>query len=165
MAVIAAARLVSVDRSTEHRCPGAVPARRTLAQKLSRCAGVSVITTVISLGTLAVATAGFGVAAWLANVMAVCAATFPSFTLNRRWTWGVSGPSDLRRQVLPFWGLAAAGLLLSTLAVELTDASGLAGAMPSAFLATSAVLAAHLAGWAVLWVVQFVVLDRVLFAD
>jgi putative flippase GtrA len=117
------------------------------------------------LATLAVATAGLGIAAWVANVVAVCVATFPSYTLNRRWTWGVTGTSDFRRQVVPFWGLAVAGLLLSTLAVEVTDASGLAGAMPTAWLATGAVLAAHLGGWAVLWVVQFVVLDRLLFAD
>jgi hypothetical protein len=60
--------------------------------------------------------------------------------------------------------LAFVGLLLSTLAVGLTEASGLAGAMPTPLLATGAVLAAHLSGWAVLWVVQFFVLDRVLFA-
>ena len=130
---------------------------RTLLQKLSRCASVSVITTVISLSTLTIATAGLGVAAWVATV--------PSYSLNRRWTWGLTGPSDFRRQVVPFWGLAFAGLLLSTLAVELTQVSGLEAAMPSPFLATGAVLAAHLSGYAVLWVVQFIVLDRVLFAD
>jgi hypothetical protein len=37
--------------------------------------------------------------------------------------------------------------------------------MPSPLLATGAVLAAHLSGYAMLWVVQFIVLDRVLFAD
>jgi putative flippase GtrA len=138
---------------------------RTLVQKLSRCASVSVITTVISLSTLTIATAGLGVAAWVANVLAVCIATVPSYSLNRRWTWGLTGPSDFRRQVVPFWALAFAGLLLSTLAVELTQVSGLEAAMPSPLLATGAVLAAHLSGYAMLWVVQFIVLDRVLFAD
>jgi putative flippase GtrA len=160
----AGSRLLRANPDTESSRLAASSVPRTLAQKLSRCASVSLITTVISLGTLAVATAGFGIAAWVANVIAVCVATFPSYTLNRRWTWGVTGASDFRRQVLPFWVLAFVGLLLSTLAVGLTEASGLAGAMPTPLLATGAVLAAHLSGWAVLWVVQFFVLDRVPFA-
>ena len=138
---------------------------RTLLQKISRCASVSVITTVISLSTLTIATAGLGMAAWVANVLAVSIATVPSYSLNRRWTWGLTGPSDFRRQVVPFWVLAFAGLLLSTLAVELTQVSGLDAAMPSPLLATGAVLAAHLSGFALLWIVQFIVLDRVLFAE
>ena len=139
--------------------------RRTLAQKLTRCASVSVITTIVSLVTLTITTAGLGITAWVANVIAVCIATVPSYSLNRRWTWGVVGTSDFRRQVVPFWGMAFAGLVLSTCAVALTDASGLAASMPTPVLATAAVLAAHLSGFAALWVVQFLVLDRVLFAE
>jgi putative flippase GtrA len=161
----AGARWLRGTHEPECRLPEAGPTSRTLRQKLARCASVSVISTVISIGTLTVATLGLGMAAWIANVMAVCVATFPSYTLNRRWTWGVSGTSDFRRQVVPFWGLAFAGLLLSTAAVEITDASGLAASMPTPLLSTAAVLAAHLSGWAMLWVVQFVVLDRLLFAD
>jgi len=162
--------MTAVTTADREFLPAAQPAladssSRTLRQKLSRCASVSVITTVISLGTLTIATAGLGVAAWVANVLAVSIATVPSYSLNRRWTWGLTGPSDFRRQVVPFWVLAFAGLLLSTLAVELTQVSGLAAAMPSPLLATGAVLAANLSGFAVLWVVQFVVLDRVLFAE
>jgi putative flippase GtrA len=161
----AGARWFRGNPAPECPLPEAGPAPRTLGQKLTRCASVSAISTVISVGTLTVATLGLGMAAWIANVTAVCVATFPSYTLNRRWTWGVTGTSDFRRQVAPFWGLAFAGLLLSTAAVELTDASGLAAAMPTPLLSTGAVLVAHLGGWAVLWVVQFVVLDRLLFAE
>jgi putative flippase GtrA len=161
----AGARWLRGNPEPECPLPETGPAPRTLGQKLARCASVSVISTTISIGTLTVATLGLGMTAWIANVVAVCVATFPSYTLNRRWTWGVTGTSDFRRQVAPFWGMALAGLLLSTAAVEVTDASGLAASMPTPLLATGAVLAAHLSGWAVLWVVQFVVLDRLLFAD
>jgi putative flippase GtrA len=137
---------------------------RTLLQKLSRCASVSVLTTVMSLTMLTVLTAGMGMIAWVANALTVAVVTVPSYMLNKRWTWGHVGPSDFRRQVVPFWGLAFVGLVLSTLAVAATEASGLAAAMPSPFLSTCAVLGAHLSGWAVLWVVQFLILDRVLFA-
>lgn len=94
----------------------------------------------------------------------MAAATLPSYVLNKRWTWGHRGPSDFRRQILPFWGLAFVGLVLSTLAVAATQASGLEAAMPTPLLATCAVLGAHLSGWAALWVVQFLILDRILFA-
>ena len=138
---------------------------RTLVQKLSRCASVSVITTVMSLVMLTALTAGLGMIAWVANALTVAVITVPSFVLNKRWTWGQTGPRDFRRQIVPFWGLAFVGLVLSTIAVALTQASGLEAAMPTPLLATAAVLAAHLSGWAALWVVQFLILDRVLFAE
>ena len=83
--------------------------------------GVSVITTIISLTMLAAATAGFGLEAWMANVLATAVATVPSYHLNRRWTWGKRDASDLWREVMPFWVLSFAGLVLSTIAVALTD--------------------------------------------
>ncbi len=52
--------------------------RRTLVQKLTRCMSVSVLTTVISVSILATGTAVFGIAAWLANVIATSVATVPS---------------------------------------------------------------------------------------
>jgi putative flippase GtrA len=55
---------------------------------------VSVVTTVTSVLTLATATAAFGIAAWIANVIATTVATIPSYYLNRRWTWGRTGASD-----------------------------------------------------------------------
>jgi putative flippase GtrA len=139
--------------------------RPNLTQRLSRCMSVSVITTIISVTTLVVATAGLGVAAWIANIMATTIATIPSYHLNRRWTWAKNDASDFRREVVPFWALSFAGLVLSTIAVELTSASGLAASMPTPLLRTGVVLAAHLSGFALLWVAQFILLDRVLFAD
>jgi putative flippase GtrA len=124
--------------------------------------GVSVITTVISLATLAAATVGLGVEAWVANVLATAIATVPSYHLNRRWTWGKRGESDLWREVAPFWILSFAGLVLSTVAVALSDA-WLHGAHLGEPLRTAVILVAHLSGFGVLWVAQFVLLERVLF--
>lgn len=137
--------------------------RRTLFQKLTRCMSVSVVTTVISVMTLGIATAVFGVAAWLANVLATSLATGPSYHLNRRWTWGRRDASDPWRELLPFWVLSFAGLALSTLAVGLAD-SWAAGAHISGPMLTGVLLTAHLSGFGALWVVQFVLLDRLLFA-
>jgi putative flippase GtrA len=124
---------------------------------------VSVVTTVISVMTLGIATAVFGVAAWLANVLATSLATGPSYHLNRRWTWGRRDASDPWRELLPFWVLSFAGLALSTLAVGLAD-SWAAGAHISGPMLTGVLLTAHLSGFGALWVVQFVLLDRLLFA-
>jgi putative flippase GtrA len=123
---------------------------------------VSVVTTVISVSTLAIATVGFGIVAWAANILATSVATVPSYHLNRRWTWGKQGASHPWREVLPFWMLAFAGLVLSTIFVALTDPT-VTRLHSSLAVHTGAVIGAHLAGFGVLWIVQFVLLDRVLF--
>jgi putative flippase GtrA len=124
--------------------------------------GVSVITTVMSLITLAVGTLVFGMAAWAANILATALATGPSYHLNRRWTWGRRDASDPWREILPFWVLSFSGLVLSTIAVGVADAWGSSlGLAPG--LHTVMLLMAHMAGFGALWGVQFVFLDRVLF--
>jgi putative flippase GtrA len=123
---------------------------------------VSVVTTVISVLTLATATAGFGITAWVANVIATTMATGPSYYLNRRWTWGKTDASHPWREVLPFWILSFAGLALSTIAVGVTDA-WTAGAHLAPPVHTMTLLFAHLSGFGILWVAQFILLDRVLF--
>jgi putative flippase GtrA len=147
--------------------PGGLPAvtgsrSRSLFQRVTRCMSVSVVTTVISLLTLATATAGFGVRAWIANVIATAVATGPSYYLNRRWTWGRTDSGDPWREVLPFWVLSFAGLALSTIAVGLAD-TWAAGAHLATPTHTIALLVAHLSGFGILWVAQFILLDRVLF--
>ena len=124
--------------------------------------GVSVITTIISVTTLAAATLGLGLEAWVANVLATAVATVPSYHLNRRWTWGKRGESDLWRELAPFWVLSFAGLVLSTVAVALSD-SWLHGAHLGEPLRTFVILMAHLSGFGILWVAQFALLERVLF--
>ena len=134
----------------------------TLLLRLTRCMRVSVLTTILSLTTLTVASAGLGITAWVANVLATAIATVPSYHLNRRWTWGRRNASDPWREVLPFWALAFAGLVLSTIFVGIADGWA-AGAHLSGAPRSAMVIAAHLSGFGVLWGVQFVLLERVLF--
>ena len=66
------------------------------------------------------------------------------------------------REVLPFWVLAFCGLALSTVTVGIADSwASQLHLVP--FLHTAAILAGHLGGFGILWIVQFVLLDRVLF--
>jgi putative flippase GtrA len=133
-----------------------------LIRRLARCMSVSVITTTISLATIIVATTVVGLTAVLANLVATCVATVPSYRLNRRWTWGRRDASNLWREVIPFWILAFCGLALSTVTVAIAN-SWTAHAHVASELRTAAVLAGHLGGFGALWIVQFVLLDRVLF--
>lgn len=137
--------------------------RGSLVQRVRRCLSVSVVTTVISVSTLVLATAAFGVEAWIANVIATSLATVPSFHLNRRWTWGHTDASDPLREMLPFWIMAFMGLALSTVTVGIADSWARGMHLPSS-LQLGAILAGHLSGFGLLWVAQFIVLDRYLFA-
>ena len=139
------------------------PERGSLVQRIRRCASVSVITTIISVSTLVTATAFFGVEAWIANVIATSVATVPSFHLNRRWTWGRTDATDPLREMLPFWIMAFMGLALSTVTVGIADAWARQMHLPSS-LQLGAILAGHLSGFGLLWIGQFIVLDRFLFA-
>ena len=130
--------------------------------RMARCFSVSVLTTILSLVTLALLVGWWGTTPWLANVIATAVGTVPSYVLNRRWVWGRDGSGDVWREVVPFWVLSFSGLVLSTAAVATADAwassIGLVGPTRTAVL-----LLANVGSFAVLWVGQFLVLDRVLF--
>ncbi len=97
-----------------------------------------------------------GLTAVVSNIIAVSVSSVPSYLLNRSWVWGKGGRSHLWREVVPFWVMALMGLGLSTLFVSV--------AARWSHL-TLVVLAANLAGFGLLWVVKYVVLDRVLFTS
>jgi putative flippase GtrA len=136
---------------------------RPLVVRLRRCASVSVVTTVLSLVSLVVMTT-FGVAAVLANVMTTALATIPSYQLNRRWTWSRTGSSNVWREVVPFWAMSFAGLAASTVTVGIADRWAVR-AHVTGVLHTGTILAGHLGGFGLLWIVQFAILDRVVFSS
>ena len=130
--------------------------------KLARYSLVSVISTTISLAVLGLLVATATTTAGWANVIATGIGTVPSFELNRRWVWRVNSRRSVRSQVLPFCVLSFVGLGLSTLAVHAATAwATSAGAAPT----TRALVAqaANVATFGSLWVLQFILLDRVLF--
>ncbi len=138
------------------------PPHPALIRKLGRYASASVVATATSMTVLGTLVATGALAAGWANVVATGVGTVPSFELNRRWVWGRTDRRRLLTQMGPFAALSFTGLALSTLAVSLaarwaTDAQlGTTGR-------TVASEAANVATFATLWVVQYVLLDRVLF--
>ncbi|MFP5321058.1 MAG: GtrA family protein [Acidimicrobiia bacterium] len=123
--------------------------------KAARYSAVSVVGVVLTQALLLAGHVVLDLPAGRANAAAVLVTAVPVFLLNRAWVWQLRGPSSLRREVLPFWGFTAAGLVLSTLAV-----AGVASLTAS----TAAVAAANIGAFGVLWVAKFLVLDGIVFA-
>ena len=128
--------------------------------RVVRCLCVSVGTTVLSAVVLVALALGLGVSAGIANVIAVCCGIAPSYVANRRWVWKREGRGSVTREVLPFWVLSLTGLAVSTIAVA--RVSALTSTWTSSARAVALPLA-NLSVFAALWVVQFFLLDRVIF--
>lgn len=128
--------------------------------QLLRYSAVSGVSTGTSLTVLGVLVGVFGVNAVIANVCATAVGTVPSFELNRRWVWFDHSKRSVPRQVAPFCMLSLAGLAISTLTVRVVSARTIDFGRG---WHTLAVEGANLAAYASLWVVQFLLLDLVLF--
>jgi len=134
--------------------------RSPLGTKLIRYVMGSVITTAVSFAVL---TFVFGVVhlwgAVACTVFANVVATVPGYWLNRNWTWGNSGRSDLWREVAPFWILSVVGIALAmgtaTLAADYSRAHDL-----GPLAATIVVDGANLVAFGVLFVGKYLVFNR-----
>jgi len=90
-----------------------------------------------------------------ANIIAVTVGAVPNYLVNRAWTFGKRGSHSFTREVLPFWGMALLGLIISTFAV--------AWAAQRWEDNTLVIVAANIGSFGVLWVARFFILERVLF--
>jgi putative flippase GtrA len=122
------------------------------------------VATVVSQTVLATLVAtGAATPVW-ANVAATAAGTVPSFELNRRWVWGKQGRRSLHGEVLPFVFLTFLGLALSTISVHFA-AAWADDHVATTTVRTLVVQVANLSAFGVVWVLQFVILDRILFGS
>jgi putative flippase GtrA len=115
---------------------------------------VSVVNVVMGQGLLLLFHAVLGLESWTSNILAVCISAVPAYYLTRAWVWGKRGRSHLTKEVLPFWGFALAGLLLSTLAVWAASSLSSNPLVPNL---------ANIAAFGILWVIKFFVLDAFIF--
>lgn len=145
---------------TRLRSLAGTPARR----KLLRYSAASIVNVAIGEAILAIAFGVFHWSARSASVLAAVLAAFPAYWLARRWVWGRSGRSHLVKEVIPFWMLALVGLGLTTWAAGVGEAVGVdIGA--DRLGQTVIVMASVLGASGAFWVVRFVLLNRILFAD
>ena len=135
---------------------------RAQLRRLVRYGSVSAVSTTVSLSVLGLLVAGRVMAPGWANVVATGAGTVPSFELNRRWVWNKTGPRSVATEIVPFCALSFLGLALSTLAVSI---AGLWADHAAVGTATRTLLAegANVSAFGLVWLGQFVLLDRVLF--
>jgi len=123
---------------------------------------VSVVNVAIGQGLLFAFVNAAHLGATTANVLAVSISALPAYYMNRAWVWGRRGKHDLKREVIPFWGFALLGLIVSTVAVTVAtkvldvpvDPQDWKKFVPSI---------ASLTAFGVLWVIKFFVLDAVIF--
>lgn len=132
-------------------------------RRLVKFATVSAISVVVNQSTLLVT---FGLLHWPArpaNLTAFVMSTIPSFELNRRWTWRRSGRTHVRRELAPFWILAIIGLIASDQATRF--AASASADVASRPIRTLVVMLAALSTYGVLWLVKFVLLDRLVWGE
>jgi putative flippase GtrA len=131
-------------------------------KKVIRYGAVSAIATSVSMIVLGALVATRTLTPGWSNMVATAVGTVPSFELNRRWVWGKRGRRSLAGEVMPFAILSFAALALSTLTVSV--AGHVAAGLPT-LPRTAAVEAASVGAFGSLWVLQFLLLDRLLFAS
>ncbi|MGD0393909.1 MAG: GtrA family protein [Acidimicrobiales bacterium] len=130
------------------------------AKQLFRYSMVSVVSTAVSFGVLALVfgvlhLAGAIVSTVIANVVAV----LPSYYLNRKWVWGKGGRSHLMKEIVPFWAMSAIGIVVSIGGAAVARHIGEAHHLGH-FEQTVLVLAANVFSFALFWVLKFMVFNR-----
>jgi putative flippase GtrA len=104
---------------------------------------------------LVVLYSGFGMSAVAANIVSSSLGAIPAYVLNRYWVWKKTSRNLFWSEVVPFWGMALLGLLMSTVFVAVVSAR---------WDTVYAVSAASLTAFGIVWVGKYFVLHHVLFA-
>ncbi|MFD7153198.1 GtrA family protein [Kribbella sp. NPDC059898] len=115
----------------------------------------SVVATVVSQLAFALCY-WFGTPALVATLVAWLAGAVPNYVLNRRYTWGRSG------QKLPYTLIVVGSAVSAALVTSLTD--HLVRGIDSHAWKTVLVTGSYFGTYAVLFIVKFVLFDRLVFA-
>lgn len=134
-------------------------------KKLIRYTLSSVITTGVSLAVILI-TYGFQIvhgiieATLIGNVVAIV----PSYYLNRAWAWGKRGKSHFRREVVPYWVMAALGIAFSLLGATFTK--HLVHTHHWGHLTDTVLVGGvNMLSFAIFWVLKMLVFNRIFHAD
>ncbi len=129
--------------------------RAEYGEKAAKYLAVTVVNVIVGQGMLVICHSLIGLGFLLSNLIAVCVSAVPAFILYRRWVWGLGGKTHLSREVLPFWGIALLGLVLSSGAVWVADQYS---------DRTVVLQLSNLTAFGILWVLKFFFLDKILFS-
>ena len=130
-------------------------------KKLIRFTSVSVISTLVSFATIGIV---YGLnlvhgQIW-ATMIGNAVASVPSYFLNRKWAWGKSGRSHMRKEVLPFWGMSILGLSFSLIGAKLVK-DYTQGHGTSHLLTTVMLQGANILSFGIFWILKLVVFNKI----
>jgi putative flippase GtrA len=131
-----------------------VDLRSPTVRKLAKYSTASVVAMAVGQPVFWLCDGVLGWDAVPANLVSVSAGSVPNYLINRRWTWSQSGRNRLWGEVVPFWVMSALGMILSLIAVNYAD---------NRWDSTLLNAIAQLAGFGVLWLAKFLVLDKVMW--
>ena len=130
---------------------------RDYGARLMRFGGVTIVSTVVGLATLAVGLAVFDWPPVVANLVSVVASTPFAYYLNRSYVWEREpGNHSASREVGPFWIITFIGWVFSTFVVWL---AGLYN-QNTVFL-----VLAQVAAFGSLWIIKFAFLEKFLWPE
>lgn len=119
--------------------------------KYSVASGTGVVTDAV---VLVFSREVIGMSFMTAHLTAVAVSSIPNYLINRHWTWQQQGKNRLWGEVVPFWVMSFLGFLLSTAFVAYAKEE---------WGTTITVLIANLSGFGVLWILKFLVLDKLMW--
>jgi len=136
--------------------------RTPQGRKMFRYSMVSVVSVGVSTAVLVFCSGILSWSAVVSNTVATAVATVPSYELNRKWAWGKTGRGHLFKEVVPFWTLSFIGWGFSTLCVWLVEGYAKDHHF-SHVVRTGAVGITSIAAFGILWVIKFIIFNKVLF--
>ena len=136
--------------------------RFELLRRLSRYGAVSIVTSLVVFGVLGLLVGVVNAPAGWSNVAATLVGIALSFELNRRWAWEGRSQGRTPIQVASFVTINLTGLIISTAAVHSVAVEATQHHL-TRLVRTGAVEGVNIAAWGVLWVIQFLILDRFVF--
>ncbi|MEM7140342.1 MAG: GtrA family protein [Actinomycetota bacterium] len=122
--------------------------------KLMRYCGVSVVNVVTGIGTLFFCLEVLEMNRVAANVTAWGVSTIPAYLLSRYWVWQQTGANSVKAEIAPFWILALIGLAFSTFCIWIAGF-----VTENSFV----LIGANFCAYGVVWVVKYLVLDRLMW--
>ena len=133
--------------------------RRARSWRWLRYLLTSGLSTVISEAALVTLYAAGVTGATMAAVLATLVGTVPSYLISRYWIWPEADRRGLGRQMTLYWLTTAASLVVSSLATGAAAAHAPAGKELHVLVASIAYVGTYLT----LWVVKYMVYQRVVF--
>ena len=122
--------------------------------KLLKYSSASFAGLIVGQSVLALFYSGLEWGAIPSNLVSVAIGAIPNYLINRYWTWHQTGKNRLWGEVVPFWVMSFLGMVVSLFTVSYAEdrwGTGLAVAI------------AQVAGFGVLWLAKFLVLDKVMW--